>query len=463
MADTDVIMSRVADTGGLVRFVRNHIDDIVKEFAEALVREVARRNGIDMDASVRDRTLDRFDARAVDVRPGATQKQVLSVIADARDEGVWGDKLDDFLDRNGDLPKLRAGERRAIIRALKELPVRPTDPNPAQDHTIARVYEDTVGTAGGTDPVALTRPPGRITPWNFQVKPFEASRYEEPRSENILAAGALMWCFEIGERMGVYKISDALVYRWWIGQADFRDPDLVAQLYRYYKLRDERLPEEDRALLYRRILGLGGAPTSGRVVVNDAFPELWRSLMEEISVFIEKSESSYRDDQVSRQGIYQATRELQNNLGEHMVGMSLLHVTEMYNQLRSDNPGNLGALDILEHEEVAAQFSMGLDRSASSVIRRLAAEEFGVAPNVTSIATSADRGYEVFEWIADYRPGAVDDDRLLALVGAGKAWILAQGAAGEGLSSVDEPAEDYGDGYGEGDPFAEENAGWEAE
>jgi len=460
MGDSDVILKRAADTDGLVRYVRNHLDEVLREFAEELLDEVARENGVDLDVALRARVLDRLNPRELDLAPGVAQRQVLAAISEARDEGRWGVLVDEFTEKH-ELRRLRGGQRRAVIRALKELRITPTNPNPAQEHTIARVYEEVVGTAGGTDPVQLTRPAGRITPWNFQVRPFEQSYADEPKTENILAAGALMWCFEIGERMGVYRVCDALVYRWWIGQADFSDPDLVAQLYRYYKLRDERLAEEERALLYRRVLGLGRVQTSDRMVVNEIFPELWRTLMEEVSAFIEKSESSFRDNVVSRQGIYQATRELQNNLGQYMVGMSQLQVAEMYNQLRAETAtaGNLGALDILEHHEVVAQFGAGMDRNAGAVIRRMASEDFGAVPNVASIGTSADRGYEVFQWIADYRPGAVDDERFYALIDAGKAWILAQGAAGDGLNLVHEPDDEFDD-----DEFADEDNGeWEDE
>jgi hypothetical protein len=456
VSDNGIIVDRARNTEALLDYFDNHLPPIVDEWASILIDEVASANAVTMNAGLRARVLRTLTPRALELRPGALQDQVLKVIVDTRREGAWGIVIDEFVERKG-LNAPRASERRLMISALEDLNLEPGDPavpDAVRDHTVARVYSELVGSSSGSDPIALTSPTTRITPWNFRVRAFQSGAGRQIHPDRILAAGALAWCHEVGERMGVYVLADALVYRWWIGDVDFADADLTQQLYRYWKLRDERPSAEDRALLYRRVLAVGDAQVSDRVVINEAFPALWRSLMEEISLFLSKSESSFRSDQISRAGVFQAAGELQSNLSEHMAGMATLHVTEMYSQLRaerSDSP-NLGALDILEHEEVMAQFASGTDPDVSTVVRRLASEEFSVSPNVGSIGTSADQGYKIYEWLADYRPGQVDDQDFWRLIEYGKAWILAQQAAGEGLivsAAVDDDSGDAEVDWGE--------------
>lgn len=455
MSDNDdVILDRARNTEALLDYVENHVEDVLNEWAALLIKEVAAVNGVDTTKELRARVLKTLAPRGLDLRPGRVQDQVLRAIMDTRREGAWGEVIDDFVARK-ELNAPRAEERRLMILALEELRIDagdPSVPDTTRDHTVARVYSEYVGSGGGSDPIALVSPPTRVSPWNFRVRKFGLTQSRRIDRERILAAGALSWCYEIGERMGVYALADALVYRWWIGDIDFKDENLVSQLYRYWKLREQRPSAEERGMLYRRVLAVGDAEVSDRVVVNEAFPDLWHSLMEEISLYLSKSESSFTSDQVSRAGVYQAASELQANLSEHMAGMAMLHVTEMYNQLHAEgaDAGLLGALDILEHEEVIGQFANGSEKDIGPVVRRLASEEFGVAPNVTSIGTSADEGLLVFEWLADYRPGQVDDEAFQALVNHGKAWILAQKAAGQGLTGA-APASDEDTGEEEDD------------
>ncbi|WP_131105904.1 hypothetical protein [Ornithinimicrobium sufpigmenti] len=435
--DDDVILDRARNTEALLDYVENHVADVMADWGAILVEEVADANGIATDAALRERVLRTLSPRALDLRPGRTQDEVLRAILATRREGVWGRVIDEFITRK-ELNAPRHEERRLMIEALEELridPGNPAAPDATRDHTVARIYGEFVGSAAGSDPIALTSPPNRITPWNFRVRRFGHAQGRRINRERILAAGALSWCYEVGERMGVYALADALVYRWWVGEEDFADQNLSNELYRYWKLREQRPSAEERALLFRRVFALGEGQVSERVVVNEAFPNLWHNLMEEISLYVSKSESSFSNDQVSRAGVYQAASELQANLSQHMAGMAILHVTEMYNQLRAERSeaGFLGALDVLEHEEVMARFAKGAELDVAPVVQALASEEFGVSPNVTSIGTSADEGLLIFEWLADYQPGQTDDQAFSELITHGKAWVLAQKAAGQGL------------------------------
>jgi hypothetical protein len=441
---SDALLDRVRDTAGLSQFIIDGLADVEKEFFDKLITAVIHRSGIALKAPARALVKRRLVEDGIDLRGGKVEDQVLDLITETTRESVWAADLDLFLDdRKLTLPFAR---RRLVLGALDKLSLAP---GANADQIIAPVLAD-LATGAGTDPVQLTSPIGRPSPWDFQVDLFDDAAQQIVLAENVRAAGALMWCYDIGERLGVYRLTDALVYRWWVGLVDFADADLTDELFRYYKLRDERPTEEERFLLYRRILNVGEGAVGDRVVVNDEFPQLWRTLMEEVATFIDRSESSFRD-RVNRQGVEQALRELQYNLTERMAGMALKQVTEMYNQLKQTDPdsGLLGGLDILRHQEVVGQLSSGRRRDEWSVIERLAKEEFGTSPNVSALRTSAVEGFKVVDYIATFKPDNFDETRFNAFIASAKAWILAQQVAGQGLLVPGGDADAEPDEYGE--------------
>lgn len=437
---SDAMIERVGDTAGMAQFVLDGLADVEQEFYADLVGRVAARAGIALDDVRRAAAVRRVGETGIDLRGGSVEDAVLRVLTDSGREGPWAPHLDAFL--AGRALWLAADRRRAVLRHLDGLPLAP---GAGMEQTIARAVAD-VATGAGTDPVALTRPSARPTAWDFRVDLFEDAASQIVLADNVRAAGALMWCYDIGERLGVYRLTDALVYRWWTGLVDFADQGLTSELYRYYKLREDRPTEQERFLLYRRILAVGGAEVGPRVPVNEDFPQLWRSLMEEVATYIERAESSYRE-RVNRQGVEQAVRELQYNLTERMAGMALTQVTEMYNQLRQTDraSGALGGLDVLAHPEVVAQLSSGRRRDEWSVIERLAKEEFSTAPNVSALRTSAVEAYRVVDYLADFTPGRVDEQRFEDFIASAKSWILAQDVAGDGLLVPQDAAEDPDD------------------
>lgn len=445
---SDALLDRVRDTAGLSQFIIDGLVDVEKEFFDGLVTAVTKRSGIALTASAKALVTRRLVEEGIDLRGGQVEDQVLSLITETTRESVWAPPLDQFVkSRDLTLPFAR---RRLVLAALDRLSL---TPGANADEIIAPVLAD-LAIGAGTDPVQLTSPTGRPNPWDFQVDLFDDAAQQIVLAENVRAAGALMWCYDIGERLGVYRLTDALVYRWWVGLVDFADAGLTDELFRYYKLRDERPTEEERFLLYRRILNVGNGAVGDRVVVNEEFPQLWRTLMEEVATFIDRSESSFRD-RVNRQGVEQAIRELQYNLTERMAGMALKQVTEMYNQLKQTDPdsGLLGGLDILRHQEVVGQLSSGRRRDEWSVIERLAKEEFSASPNVSALRTSAVEGFKVVDYIATFKPDQFNETRFNAFIASAKAWILAQQVAGQGLVAPGGDADGKDDEYGEINDF----------
>jgi hypothetical protein len=448
----DDLLDRVRDTTGLANFIVDGLPKARNRFYAFLLDEVAERAGIEFQPNrktdpKRLQVLQRLAAEGLDLTVGV-EDAVLRMYTEAGREGPWAQPLTAFLRaRKITLTPLR---RRLVLQELDRLDLDPTSGQDF-DQTIAAAVAR-VTAAGGTDPVQLTAPSGRLSPWDFQVDLFDSVANQIILEANVRAAGALMWCYDIGERLGVYRLTDALVYRWWIGELDFGDSDLTAQLYRNYKLRDERPSQTERFLLYKRILNIGNAPVGHRVVVNEEFPQLWRTLMEEVAIFIDKSESSFRDNQVNRQGVEQAVQEVAYNLTQSMAGMALTQVTEMYNQLTQTDlaNGDLGGLDLMRHPEVIAQLSSGRRRDEWAVIERLAREEFGVVPNISATRTSAVEGFKVIDFIATFQPGRSEDTRFEQFIASAKAWILAHNVAGEGLLATMPEDE-----YGEDDEFAD--------
>lgn len=474
----DELLDRARDTAGLTNFIIDQLPEVREEFFAFVLDNVADRAGIEFRPtratdSRRKQTLRRLNAEGIDLAGGGVEDAVLRLFTDAARESDWATALDAFLEqRHITLAPLR---RRLVLEELDGLQLDPPDTvaeartSPTIAAALARVTS-----AGGTDPVQLTAPSARLAPWDFQVDLFDSITQQTILEANVRAAGALMWCYDIGERLGVYRLTDALVYRWWIGELDFGDGDLTAQLYRNYKLREHRPSQTERFLLYKRILNIGNAPVGHRVVVNEDFPQLWRTLMEEVAIYIDKSESSFRDNQVNRQGIEQAIQELAYNLTQNMAGMALTQVTEMYNQLTQTDltGGDLGGLDLMRHPEVIGQLSSGRRRDEWSVIERLAREEFQVVPNISATRRSAAESYRVIDYIATFRPGRSDILRFEQFVASAKAWILAHNVAGEGLLTTmpeDESAygdeDDYGedeiDSMLEDDEFAEDDDAWD--
>lgn len=279
---------RVRDTAGLSNFILANLRRIETEFFENLVTAVATRASIDPPQDERmNLVVRKLRSTSLNLREGGIEEKVLDILTGTSRESDWAPFVDTFVKaKNINLSFTR---RTRVLLALDRLQIDPGD----KPDLIAQVIDD-VTRGGGTDPAQLTSPTGRLSPWDFEVDLFESDSTQIVLADNIKAAGALMWCYDIGERLGVYKLTDALVYRWWTGMLDFGDTDLTSELYRYYKLRDDRPTEEERFLLYRRILDVGGATVGDRVVVNEDFPALWRTLMEEVATYIDRTESSFR-------------------------------------------------------------------------------------------------------------------------------------------------------------------------
>ncbi|MFG6094739.1 hypothetical protein SPB21_05790 [Leptothoe sp. ISB3NOV94-8A] len=288
------------------------------------------------------------------------------------------------------------------------------------------------------DPIDAARVKGGETTWDFSVDTFESIEEQGVSSDNILAAGALDYIYCIGERMHVFDVANALVLRWASGMLDVPEGTTAAALYRYHKLRSERSTPQERAMLYRRVLNRGAGRLLSNMVPNEDFPRLWHQLMSEVAEYIRKAEGSYSaDGWVSRAPIYQATKNLQYNLSENMTGMSHLQVTEDYAHLQE-------ALDIIKSEDVVISYG-GRRQSIWTVIEQIAKEDLGIMVSSAPIRTAAVEGNKVFQWIANFNEGSVQDSIFQNFLSSAEAWIIAQAAMEEDDDSFGQDDDDMDD------------------
>lgn len=269
------------------------------------------------------------------------------------------------------------------------------------------------------DPIDQARTKGSETTWDFTVDIFDAVQEQAVIPANIRAAGALDYIYYIGERLQVFNVANALVLRWASASLDIPDGKTAAALYRFHKLRSDRSTPEERAMLYKRVLDRGNGKLLSNMVVNEPFPGLWNTLMSEVAEYIRKSENNkLSDNNVSRTQLYQATKNLQYNLTEHMTGMAHLQVTEDYAHLQE-------ALAILKFDDILNHFG-GRRKSIWNVIETVAKQDLGIAVPSSAIRTIAIEGNKVFQWLAKFNEGMVKENEFKVLLDAAEAWIIAQ-------------------------------------
>ncbi len=256
------------------------------------------------------------------------------------------------------------------------------------------------GVAGraGKDPADAFRIKGNTISWDFEVETFETPVEQGIIPDNIRAAGALHYIYTLGEICGIFRVTDAILYMWAAGNLDVpNDADgssTATQLYRYYKLRDERASAEERALLYKRVLNIGDVALMDRMVANREYPALWNGLMQEMVKYIQKEESlSGNNIRLSRKPVWLRIQDLQYNLSASMAGMALIQTTEIYYQFKE-------CVDILKNPDIVAQLGNGYRRNMWTVIERISTQEFGTLPNVSSLRTIAEEGQNIFKGIA---------------------------------------------------------------
>jgi hypothetical protein len=448
------------DITGLYNAVLRSLGDKpVGQFEKALVGAVLSKNNIDLSRKpkVADALLELVHKKGIPLTASQPEDAILSFHRRVVADGQLPEAVEKFAERK-EIPstRLTADVKASMVAYLRTLGVT-IDPtkvdNGIYDEYFALAYEkSSTGRDGKSDPILLSRPQGFVSPWDFEVDTFDTADEQGVIVENILAAGALDYVYYLGEVLGVYRLADALVLNWAAGTLDIADTDTSQKLYRYWKVREDRMSPEERGMLYKRVLNKGDADVLSKMVVNESFPTLWDKLMQEVAVYVEATVDAASDTSVSKVPIQRATQELQYNLTEFMTGMGHMQVTEMYAQLKE-------AFELLGAPEVVAQLSGGRRKNVWAVIAYVSRQEIGAVPDVSAVRTLAVDGNRVFRWIADFAPGAPDDAAFEEFKDAAEGRILAAASVADYTPPGAEP-EDAEDEFG--DDFADVDSEWDA-
>ena len=273
----------------------------------------------------------------------------------------------------------------------------------------------------GNDPVKNLFSDVAVDTFDYKVDYFETIEEQSIDRTHILGAAVLFYTKVLSDDMGLLRIADAIIMAWTQGKLDIPHGETATRLYRYYKLRKERMTAEERSMFYKIVFNTGNAEVLENSVVNTDFPKLWNSLMQETVKYIQKSETNDSGDEfISKVGIYNSIRNLQYNISVFMTGMIKSLLPEMYAQLQS-------AIEIVKQPEVVSQLGQGYQRNMWKVVERIGAEVFNHVPNVSALKTIAIRGHSIFSAIAQFDDAQFSEEEFRKFISDVEEFIVANG------------------------------------
>jgi hypothetical protein len=424
------------DTAGLYNFVRRRLGEVGgprEAFTKSLLDKVLVKRGTSIEDALKALILNELRQMEIPLKADRAEETILAVVDQFREKGNYAAAVKLYATKNEiDPDRFTAPVQARMVNYLKKIGVEFTTAGltgGAYDEYLALAYQQAISAGNGAsaDPIDAVRNKGAISDWDFSVDAFDTVEEQGVIPQNILAAGALDYIYNLGERLGMFRLADAVVLRWGSGTIDLDPGETPAKLYRYWKLRAERTSPEERGMLYKRVLNQGEGELLEGMVSNDAFPELWGALMTAVADYIARiEEKKSEENSVSRQRIYQATKQLQYNLTEFTTGMAQMQITEMYHHLQE-------ARGILEDNQIVDYFGSGRRKTIWTVIERGSKEWFDYAPNIAAIRDAAVQGNKVFQWIAYFDQATVTDADFQEFRDAAEAWILAHGAGDAGM------------------------------
>lgn len=305
---------------------------------------------------------------------------------------------------------------------------------------------------GGDDPIIAVQRGEEIGSWDFSVEHFETTLDQGIDPNAVRAAGAIDYIYELGERMGVFRLAEALVLNWAAGRVDVVDNKATTKLYAYWKQLDDRSDGDERGMLYRRVLGKGDSQMLSRMVANDGFQPLWANLMGEVATYIDKSErleaGLTETSSVSTGPIMQSIRELQYNLTEYCTGMAFVQAHESYKQLQS-------AFDVLRDPDIVANFGGPRRRNMWTVIAELSKEDFGHSVPIGPLLRVAVDGNRIYQIVADF-DGSLSADDMRNLIEAGESYIINSSVIDSQIGDGGDKTESDEDNGGDIDGFSDD-------
>ena len=410
-------------------FFSNRLQAMEKDYYEELIKVVLEESDMEMDVSSPsfESILEEVSSKRVAL--DNPRPEIIKLFSDAN-EGTQAanQPINDYLQKINAPADKREELRKHMITFLSELNLPlGADFSNVKDffshaylYAARQVYKEDTSTGNGSNVVGeMNR--------NLSAIPLTGLSTAGVVPQNILSAGALYYIYELGSRLGMFRMTDMLVLMWAQGRLDLEGgSEAGALLYEYYKQRDSRLSYEERRMVYRQALNLGNADLLNHMVPNEAFTVLWQQLLAEGMDYIKETEREEAlNSLVSPAGIFQVTQDLQRNLSDHMGGKLREDTLELYAQLQE-------CVRILSHREIVQRLAGASHNNMWGVIDNLSRQEFGITPNISASRTVAVEGHKIFQWIADYRgnsnQGQIDTENLELgrLLSAIEAYVVAE-------------------------------------
>ncbi|MEU6765556.1 hypothetical protein ABZ916_23915 [Streptomyces sp. NPDC046853] len=423
-----------SDVAGIFDHISNHVDDeALPHLLTGVVSAVLAAEGIALDPAERDDVVRLAVARGLPLGAGRVRPVVLHLVEMRRQQGEIPRFVAHYLDTPGhqEIAEDAVDEetRQAMIDYLVDLRLMMTFPrvvNREFDEYFALAYDHARRVrVASDDPVDIARGGTRGTApaWDFTVRRMSERGTPLVRPLAIRAAGALFYAFVQGELMRLFDLGDALVLEWHRGRLDVSEGDLARRLNRYEHLREVRLDDEERGMIYRRLLGFGQAEVLSGSLVNERFGEHFDTLMYEVTRLVDLQDRAYSDSrQISRSGVTAALVSLQHNLSQFLTGSAFVKTNEMNKQLEE-------AQELITDPIVMARYG-GIEHNFQSTVKQLGQEFLGVSIPADDLVDLSEQGNDIFQFLADFAPGSVREQPFQDFLDASLRVIIARAAIG---------------------------------
>ena len=390
-----------------------------------------------------------LDTLNLSLRPGRIESFIMGIFDKLEKQGIIPVLVEEYATAGEIEPeRFTPAIKSAMVDYLVDRGLQPDVDgfnNGEFDEHFALAYSYAVDVVSGrSDPIDGVRQGRRTTGWNYEVRTFDFLEELGVVPENVLAAGAIDYIYELGENLRCFAIRDVVLRDWW--NLEFEEPthELDDLLHTAVLKKNDRMPVEDRYMLYKRVLNKGPGEIRGGVM-HERGPLLWGNFMSEIAEYIDKSERIQDGmgdtSPVSRRGIYQSMRDLQYSLPEHCTGAAHRYAWQLYAELEE-------AFEIIEHPEVMRHYGTSPRKGLFGALERIGRREFDISLAVGPRLRMAVDGNKLFQAIASYSGTPLRHaDFVSQIIEPGESYILNAAAAGEEPGGEYEEDADFEDDF----------------
>jgi hypothetical protein len=367
--------------------------------------------------------------------------------------------VDDFVFNSDEAELIAKARIGHISDALKQQLVSyiKTSPVPITEHNVNFFLPLFISQITGNP---VTDNPGPVPPEQSE-KDFDVEFFEDDRSmvqvsrAAVKCAAQLYYGMVVGDELGVFDVVNYFTHRYLIrGEIEIVDQrlrdDLQTYVFsnRFTNLNTgaivDRTRAAERQMFYRQTFDEGTGQVTGDVIVNSEFKRLWKVLILESALYLERAQASpHPDNFVSRQKVMQAVEDVQYNLSTHCTGMANVITPLIYAEL------NFVIRRIFMHPEVLRQV-VPTGSTWWRVVERLYMEMRHSRPKATVLYNKAKLGHDIIAAIAEYDPATFEqDDTFSSFISDVDAFITTQSILQDALTDdlkrdqEDAPADEH--------------------